>query len=37
MIKTPPAKLAREPCNARPTAKPAAARIAANEVVSTPS
>ena len=35
--KTPPAKLARDPCSAKPTAKPAAAIIAAKDVVSTPS
>ena len=33
----PAAKLAREPCKAKPIAKPAAAIIAARDVVSTPS
>ena len=36
MMSTPPAKLEREPCKARPTAKPAAAITAAKVVTSTP-
>lgn len=36
MISTPPAKLARLPCNARPMARPAAPIMAMKEVVSTP-
>ena len=35
-IKTPPAKLARDPCKARPTAKPMAPMMATKEVVSMP-
>ncbi len=35
-ISTPPAKLASEPCKARPTARPAAPSTAINEVVSIP-
>ena len=36
IIKTPPAKLPREPCKASPIAKPAAASTAAKEVVPMP-
>ena len=36
MISTPDAKLDSEPCNAKPTAKPAAPKIAMNDVVSIP-
>ena len=36
MIKTPPAKLPKLPCKAKPIAKPAAAIIAAKDVVGTP-
>ena len=35
-INAPPAKFAKEPCNAKPTAKPAAPIIATNDVVLTP-
>ncbi len=37
MIITPEAKLESEPCNAKPTARPAAPSTAINEVVCTPS
>ena len=33
MIRIPPAKLEREPCNDKPIAKPAAPKIATNEEV----
>ena len=36
MTRTPPAKFAKLPCRASPTAKPAAASTATNEVVFTP-
>ena len=36
IIKAPPAKLDKDPCKAKPTAKPAAPTMAANEVVATP-
>ena len=36
MIKTPPARLANEPCRARPIAKPAAPIAATREALSTP-